>query len=91
VPVPEHDRPLCLPRQHLVFVWSRLGGEPLDVEAWRAMADQDPVQLSSLGEIDFRRTVYDVERADSQMSSYGDWAERIVHRLEHAPTLGAEK
>jgi hypothetical protein len=36
------------------------------------------------GEIGFRRTAYDVERAVAKMRSYGDWAEPIVHRLEHA-------
>ena len=35
------------------------------------------------GEIDFRRTAYDVERAVAQMQTYGDWADRIVHRLRH--------
>jgi predicted phosphodiesterase len=52
-------------------------GAPLDGDTRAAWA------LYERGEIDFRRTVYDVERAAAQMRSYGDWAERIVHRLEH--------
>ncbi len=40
------------------------------------------------GEIRFRRTAYDVERAAAQMRSYGDWAEPIVHRIEHGSDSG---
>jgi diadenosine tetraphosphatase ApaH/serine/threonine PP2A family protein phosphatase len=35
------------------------------------------------GAISFRRTAYDTERAAAQMRTYGDWAEPIVHRIEH--------
>jgi predicted phosphodiesterase len=52
-------------------------GMPLDHDpraAWALYAD---------GEFSFRRTDYDVERAVAQMRTYGDWAERIVYRLEH--------
>ena len=52
-------------------------GAPLDGDrraAWAIYQD---------GEIGFRRTAYDVERAAAKMRSYGDWAERIVYRLEH--------
>ncbi len=53
-------------------------GAPLDGDpraAWAIYED---------GEIAFRRTAYDVERAVAKMRSYGDWAEPIVYRLEHA-------
>ena len=53
-------------------------GAPLDGDpraAWAIYED---------GEIGFRRTAYDVERAAAKMRSYGDWAEPIVHRLEYA-------
>ena len=53
-------------------------GAPLDGDtraAWALLDDR---------EIRFRRTAYDVERAVAQMRSYGDWAEPIVHRIEHA-------
>jgi predicted phosphodiesterase len=53
-------------------------GAPLDGDtraAWGLYED---------GEISLRRTGYDVERAVAQMRSYGEWAEPIVHRLEHA-------
>jgi predicted phosphodiesterase len=52
-------------------------GMPLDHDpraAWAVYAN---------GEIGFRRTAYDVERAVTQMQTYGDWADRIVHRLRH--------
>jgi diadenosine tetraphosphatase ApaH/serine/threonine PP2A family protein phosphatase len=52
-------------------------GAPLDGDpraAWAIYGD---------GEIAFRRTPYDVERAVAQMRSYGDWADSIVHRLAH--------
>lgn len=52
-------------------------GAPLDGDpraAWAIYED---------GEIGFRRTAYDVERAAAKMRSYGDWAEPIVYRLEH--------
>jgi predicted phosphodiesterase len=51
-------------------------GAPLDHDtraAWALLED---------GEIRFRRTEYDVERAAAQMRSYGDWAERIARRIE---------
>jgi predicted phosphodiesterase len=53
-------------------------GAPLDGDRRAAWA------LYEDGEIHFRRTEYDVERAVAQMRSYGDWAESIVYRLEHA-------
>jgi diadenosine tetraphosphatase ApaH/serine/threonine PP2A family protein phosphatase len=52
-------------------------GAPLDGDpraAWALYGD---------GEIQLRRTEYDVERAAAQMRSYGEWAEPIVYRLEH--------
>lgn len=52
-------------------------GAPLDGDpraAWALLED---------GEISFRRTAYDVERAASKMRSHGDWAEPIVHRIRH--------
>jgi predicted phosphodiesterase len=52
-------------------------GAPLDRDTRAAWA------LYEDGEIEFRRTDYDVERAASKMRSYGDWAAPIVHRLEH--------
>jgi predicted phosphodiesterase len=53
-------------------------GAPLDGDTRAAWA------LYENGEIDLRRTAYDVERAAAQMRSYGEWAELVVHRLEHA-------
>ena len=35
------------------------------------------------GQLELRRTEYDVERAAAQMRTYGDWAEPIVYRIEH--------
>jgi len=52
-------------------------GAPLDGDPRAAWA------LFENGEIGFRRTVYDTERAAAQMRAYGDWAEPIVHRIEH--------
>jgi len=52
-------------------------GAPLDGDPRAAWG------LFEEGEIRFRRTAYDVERAAAQMRSYGDWAEPIVHRIEH--------
>jgi predicted phosphodiesterase len=52
-------------------------GAPLDRDTRAAWA------LYEDGEIEFRRTEYDVERAASKMRSYGDWAAPIVYRLEH--------
>lgn len=52
-------------------------GAPLDGDTRAAWA------LYENGEIDFRRTVYDVERAAAQMRSYGGWAKPIVYRIEH--------
>jgi predicted phosphodiesterase len=52
-------------------------GMPLDGDpraAWALYAD---------GKLGFRRTEYDVERAVAQMRRYGEWADRIVYRLEH--------
>jgi predicted phosphodiesterase len=53
-------------------------GAPLDGDTRAAWA------LYENGEIDLRRTAYDVERAVAQMRSHGEWAELVVHRLEHA-------
>jgi predicted phosphodiesterase len=53
-------------------------GAPLDRDTRAAWA------LYQDGEIEFRRTEYDVQQAVSKMRSYGDWAAPIVHRLEHA-------
>jgi predicted phosphodiesterase len=52
-------------------------GAPLDGDVRAAWAMYED------GEIGFRRTAYDVERAAAQMRSYGDWAEPIVYRIEH--------
>jgi predicted phosphodiesterase len=52
-------------------------GMPLDRDPRAAWA------VYENGEIGFRRTAYDVERAAAQMRSYGEWADRIVYRLEH--------
>jgi diadenosine tetraphosphatase ApaH/serine/threonine PP2A family protein phosphatase len=52
-------------------------GAPLDRDTRAAWA------LYEDGEIEFRRTEYDVERAVAQMRTYGDWAVPIVHRLKH--------
>ena len=52
-------------------------GAPLDGDRRAAWA------IYENGEIGFRRTAYDVERAVAQMRTYGDWAEPIVYRLEH--------
>jgi predicted phosphodiesterase len=53
-------------------------GAPLDGDRRAAWA------LYEDGEIDFRRTEYDVERAAARMRSYGEWAAPIVYRIEHA-------
>jgi diadenosine tetraphosphatase ApaH/serine/threonine PP2A family protein phosphatase len=52
-------------------------GAPLDGDVRAAWA------LYEDGQIQFRRTVYDVERAAAQMRSRGEWAEPIVYRIEH--------
>jgi predicted phosphodiesterase len=52
-------------------------GAPLDGDSRAAWA------IYENGEIGFRRTEYDVERAAAKMRSYGDWAEPIVYRIEH--------
>ena len=52
-------------------------GMPLDGDPRAAWA------LYEAGEIDLRRTEYDVERAAAQMRTHGEWAEPIAHRLEH--------
>jgi diadenosine tetraphosphatase ApaH/serine/threonine PP2A family protein phosphatase len=57
-------------------------GAPLDGDpraAWALYRD---------GEIDFRRTAYDIERAVAKMRSYGDWAEPIAHRIERGSDPG---
>ncbi len=52
-------------------------GAPLDGDPRAAWATYEN------GEIGFRRTAYDVERAAAKMRSYGEWAEPIVYRIEH--------
>jgi predicted phosphodiesterase len=52
-------------------------GAPLDGDRRAAWA------LYEDGEIHFRRTEYDVERAAARMRSYGEWAAPIVYRIEH--------
>ena len=51
-------------------------GAPLDGDPRAAWA------LYEEGDIGFRRTAYDVERAAAQMRSLGDWAEPIARRIE---------
>lgn len=53
-------------------------GAPLDGDPRAAWA------LYENGELQLRRTAYDVERAAAQMRSLGDWAEPIARRIEHA-------
>jgi predicted phosphodiesterase len=52
-------------------------GMPLDGDVRAAWA------LYEDGELELRRTEYDVERAAAQMRTWGDWAEPIVYRIEH--------
>ena len=52
-------------------------GMPLDGDTRAAWA------LYEDGELELRRTEYDVERAAEQMRTFGEWAEPIVYRLEH--------
>jgi predicted phosphodiesterase len=52
-------------------------GMPLDGDPRAAWA------LYEEGRFEFRRTDYDIERAVAQMRTYGDWAQRVVHRLQH--------
>jgi predicted phosphodiesterase len=52
-------------------------GAPLDGDPRAAWA------LYEDGELELRRTEYDVERAAAQMRTFGEWAEPIVHRIEH--------
>jgi diadenosine tetraphosphatase ApaH/serine/threonine PP2A family protein phosphatase len=52
-------------------------GMPLDGDVRAAWA------LFEDGDIELRRTEYDVERAAAQMRTWGDWAEPIVYRIEH--------
>ena len=52
-------------------------GMPLDGDPRAAWA------LYEDGEIDLRRTEYDVERAAAQMRTYGEWADEVVYRIEH--------
>jgi predicted phosphodiesterase len=52
-------------------------GMPLDGDPRAAWALYDD------GEIELRRTEYDVERAAAQMRTQGEWAEPIVYRIEH--------
>jgi len=59
-------------------------GMPLDHDPRAAWA------LLDEGEIRFRRTEYDVERAAAQMRSLGDWAEPLARRIEQGFDSGAE-
>jgi predicted phosphodiesterase len=52
-------------------------GMPLDGDTRAAWALYDD------GEIELRRTEYDIERAAAQMRTNGEWAEPIVYRIEH--------
>lgn len=52
-------------------------GAPLDGDRRAAWALYEHMEIA------FRRTDYDVERAAAKMRSYGDWAEPVVHRIEH--------
>jgi predicted phosphodiesterase len=52
-------------------------GMPLDGDVRAAWA------LYQDGELELRRTDYDVERAAAQMRTFGEWAEPIVYRIEH--------
>jgi len=52
-------------------------GMPLDGDTRAAWA------LYEDGELELRRTEYDVERAAAQMRTHGEWAEPIVYRIEH--------
>jgi predicted phosphodiesterase len=52
-------------------------GMPLDGDTRAAWA------LYEDGELELRRTDYDVERAAAQLRTYGEWAEPIVYRIEH--------
>jgi len=52
-------------------------GMPLDGDPRAAWA------LYENGEIGFRRTEYDIERAAAKMRAYGEWAEPMVYRIEH--------
>lgn len=82
----ESDRTILFGHSHLQF--ERPGpngtvlvnpgsvGAPLDRDTRAAWA------LYENGDIAFRRTEYDVERAVAQMRSYGEWAEPIVQRIE---------
>ena len=83
----EAERTIIFGHSHLQF--RRLGpngtqlvnpgsvGAPLDGDRRAAWA------LYEDGEIHFRRTEYDVERAAARMRSYGEWAAPIVYRIEH--------
>jgi predicted phosphodiesterase len=52
-------------------------GMPLDGDTRAAWA------LYEDGELELRRTEYDVQRAAAQMRTHGDWAEPMVYRIEH--------
>ena len=58
-------------------------GAPLDGDPRAAWALYDSGELQSdSGELQMRRTAYDVERAAAQMRTYGEWAEPIARRIE---------
>jgi diadenosine tetraphosphatase ApaH/serine/threonine PP2A family protein phosphatase len=57
-------------------------GAPLDGDPRAAWA------VYRSGEIAFRRTEYDVERAAAKMRTYGDWAAQVVHRIEYGTDPG---
>jgi predicted phosphodiesterase len=52
-------------------------GMPLDGDVRAAWA------IYEGGEIAFRRTAYDTERAATKMRSYGEWAALVVYRIEN--------
>jgi predicted phosphodiesterase len=58
-------------------------GMPLDHDPRAAWA------LFEQGELRFRRTAYDVERAAAQLRSFGDWAEPLARRIEQGFDPGA--
>jgi len=84
----EHDRTILFGHSHVQFrrdgpdgtrlVNPGSVGAPLDGDTRAAWA------LFEDGELHFRRTAYDVERAVAKVRTLGEWAQVIVYRLEHA-------
>jgi predicted phosphodiesterase len=83
----ERDRTILFGHSHVQFrrpgpdgtllVNPGSAGMPLDGDPRVAWA------LYQGGEIEFRRTQYDIDRAVAQMRTWGDWTAPIVHRLQH--------